>query len=64
MARSWSGFAAQNEVVQEQWRLLEIDGRTLRAMMAAVEVLGPDAALVPPDEDWEEDEEQEGDFNS
>jgi hypothetical protein len=54
MAKSWSGFAAQNEVIKEQWRMLEMDGDTLRAIMAAVEVLGPNAALAPADEDLDD----------
>ena len=54
MAKSWSGFAAQNEVTKEQWRMLELDGNTLRALMAAVEVLGRDAALAPADEDFDD----------
>jgi hypothetical protein len=54
MAKSWSGFAAQNEVIKEQWRMLEMDGNTLRAIMAAVEVLGPNTELAPADEDFED----------
>jgi hypothetical protein len=52
MARSWSGFAAQNQSVKEQWGMLE----ATRAEISEVINLAP--LPLEPDENLEQAEEE------
>ena len=48
MAKSWSGFAPQNQNAKKQWKLLEI-----------TQALAPDLLLLPADPNWQADQEGE-----
>jgi len=48
MAKSWSGFAPQNQTAKTQWKLLEI-----------TRALGPDLMLVPAESEEEASRDEE-----
>ena len=48
MAKSWSGFAPQNQTAKKQWKLLEI-----------TQALAPDLMLIPADPDEQGVDSQE-----
>jgi uncharacterized coiled-coil protein SlyX len=50
MARSWCGFAPQNETVMAQWRLLEAGQHQVESLVRRV-AEGEDDAKGSPDEE-------------
>ena len=53
MARNWSGFLPQNEVVKAKWRLMEASEGEVKEMLDAVSRQGEQETISPDEEERE-----------